>query len=84
MTMQLVKWGLAGALLAMAGCSEESNPSARPRLLSVEAARVEDLSALERMGIELAAPMPARFVIEPCVAQDAACASLPKNADRID
>lgn len=73
------------ALMYLAGCTPEPSVRTRPQLLSVEAARVENASALHRMGIELGGPMPARFDdFESCAAHEVACSLPQKNADRID
>jgi len=81
----LLRIALLAAMGCIVGCSQSSQSNERPRLLSAEAARIENVSALERMGIALAAPMPARFVeIEPCAVNEFVCSSQPKNADRID
>ena len=75
---------LLNAVIWAAGCSEPTASEPRPKLLSAETARIENLSALDQMGIELGRPMPARYMEpERCIPGELTC--LPHwNADRID
>jgi hypothetical protein len=72
--------------LLSTGCGEQPSTAAAPQLLSVEAARIENVSALERLGVEqLAMPTPARFIeFEACVGKSNTCLESQQKADRID
>jgi hypothetical protein len=67
-------------------CGERAATRSRPQLLSVEAARFENVDALEKLGLEdLAHPSPARFIeFEASVAGSLSCLDSRQNADRID
>jgi hypothetical protein len=76
---------IAVAVLA-AACSEPRSDEARPRLLSIEAAQLENASALERLGVEqVVGPVPARFMkFEACLGKSNTCLESQQKADRID
>jgi hypothetical protein len=76
---------LAIGLLASA-CGEPVKTAARPQLLSIEAARVENVSALEKLSLDqLAGPTPARHIeFEACVGGSNTRLESRQNADRID
>ena len=76
---------LALGLFASA-CGERAATGSRPQLLSVEAARFENVKALEELGlVQRVQPTPARLIeFEACVPGSNACLELQQNTDRID